>query len=1310
MTFSTYQSLPRIAAAQAMGAPEFDLIICDEAHRTTGVEAPGDSSSPFLLVHDRQSIRAKKRLYMTATARIYSTAASAKAKQKGYGVFSMDNEQDFGREFYRLSFGNAINKGILVDYKVLVCCVSSEEVLPLQKHVKDAESDISMHDISNIIAFWKALRGELFQQGYYGGDTKQVKLKHPLQRAIVFVNTIKHSKALKNEWAALVDHAILSLPSAAHGDALRCEVEHVDGSQNASLRKQKIAWLKTESDNCCRILSNARCLTEGVDVPALDAVMFLQPRRSQGDVVQAVGRVMRKAEGKDYGYILLPLIINKNATIANILEESSFEVIWSVLNALRSHDERFNALLNTIDLNENPTVPQLLIGPKHDFDTDTNKDLYTSSMEQLQFVLNDAFMDAFYTKLVEKCGNRQYWDLWAKDVAGIAQRLNEIIAHLLKQEGSALQHCFNGFLAELHLEINRSITKEQAISLISQHIITGPVFEALFAHYDFANSNPVAKALTEIVHLFSAQGLANEVHELKPFYESVRQRASTLDNTQARQRVLVELYEKFFKHAFPKDTEKLGIVYTPPEVVDFIICSADYIMRKELGRGLTDEGVHILDPFTGTGTFIARLLQSDLIAETDLPRKFAEELHANEIVLLAYYIAAINIEEAYHARQSEAGPYQPFPGTVFCDTFNLTQKTSLDFEVMEDNNNRRRHQQELPITVIIGNPPYSVGQQRVDDLNPNVNYPEIEQRIRQTYVAKSATRNIRSLYDSYKMAIRWASDRIGDEGVIAFVTNASFIEGNADSGLRACLSEEFDTIYCVHLRGNARTRGEQRRKEKDNVFGSGTRAPVAITLMVKKTKGQPQGCSLYFKDIGDYLTREEKLNMLSEAVSVAGIKDWQTIKPDRHHDWLQQRSTAYQRFLPVASKEAKAGKSTDAVFALYSNGLKTGRDNWMYNFSRAGLTKQTTKIVRAYDRVLKRLKTASTSASLEDQLARILQQEKLKIGWDRELKNQLKRFTSATDLPQSVRVSMYRPFVKQWLCFNPRFLQMTYQMPRIFPQVDSANRVICITGKGGMTDFSALMVDVVPDLGLMSAGQCFPLYRYDKVSPSSSRQRELTGINVNVARQDNIFDEAQQRFCRHYQDDSISKEDIFYYIYGIFHSPVFRFSYGNDLVKDLPRVPFAADFWGFSRAGRQLGDLHTGYERLAPYPLEMQNKPRQAGRRVAEPEAFYGVSKGRMKLEVGENTTNYGVLKINEFFKLAGIPQEAHQYKVNGRSPLEWLIARYHLPSAPDESGVIKDPNDWFSAHSTSLRDTIQRLVQMSVETVEIVNNLPPKI
>ena len=1280
VVFCTYHSLELIEKAQDDGAPAFDLIICDEAHRTTGIEHPTDSTSPFVLVHDKKRIQASKRLYMTATARLYTESAKTKAARHDIEVYSMDDPASYGPEFHRLQFSRAVEQNLLSDYKVVVLAMSEQHVdKTLQAHLASIGGEINLTDAAQIVGCWRALQNPENKRM----DNESIR---PLSRAIAFTNTILSSKRLQTYWDGIIEQAISLLPEDDQARALRCETRHVDGQHHALERKARIEWLKGTSDGTCRILSNARCLSEGIDVPALDAVLFMNPRRSQVDIVQAVGRAMRKSEGKEYGYIILPIVVPAGADPATVLDDNErFATVWGVLRALRSHDDRFEAEINQIDLNNTPTPRIIFSGDGfngHDF----------TDEPELLFPALDLPPGAIYAKIVEKCGDRKYWETWAKDVADIFARLVTRINGLLDDpENNTLLEWFGAFHDDLKESINESINRDDAIYMMAQHIITRPVFEALFEKYDFAGKNPVAQSLDSLNRDFGEFGLENETRDLSGFYESVQLRARGLDNSEARQRVLMELYEKFFATAMKKDAERLGIVYTPVEVVDFILASADRILRDQFDRSLSDDGVHVLDPFTGTGIFIVRLLQSKLIRGMDLNRKFLEELHANEIVLLAYYIAAIHIEEAFHGRLGADKSYQPFKGIVLTDTFNLhTDRTGFPKAWLPDNSERVERQQELPIQVVVGNPPWSVGQRSSADDNPNVDYPELKTRIAETYAEHSTATLKNSLYDTYKMAIRWASDRIGEQGIVAFVTNGSWIDGNADSGVRACLTKEFNTIYVLNLRGNQRTQGERSRMEGGKIFGQGSRAPVAITILVRNPNADHESCRILYHDIGDYLKREEKLSKLREAGSVSGIKNWHEISPDKHHDWIGKRDEAFQKLYPMGSKEAKAGKTNDSIFKLFSNGYKTSRDAYIYNFSHEACARNARAMVDDYWGALQEL-SAENQGSLE--LDEIVERHSSNVRWDQALEDNLKRKKSVKYSSDNIWKTQYRPFVKQHCYVEYVLVNRKYQMDRIFPTNESENRVICVPGVGSTKPFSVLVVDRMPDIQFMFNGQYLPRYRYER---RNEKQQNLLDDSNDVKHVDNISDTALRKFRVHYNDSTITKDAIFDYVYGILHDSMYRERFVSDLAKGLPRIPMASEFYAFADAGRALAKLHLEYETCEEYYLQTEIMQSRMLR-----EELYRITERKMRF-ADENKTS---LIVNDYVKLTGIPREAYKYQINGRTPIEWFIDRYRI-TRDSHSGIVNDPNDWFEKPE-DLISAFKRIVYLSLETVRIVEALP---
>lgn len=857
VVFSTYQSIEVIAKAQQQlikqnsKFAQFDLIICDEAHRTTGVSIAGEDESAFTKVHNNDFIKAKKRLYMTATPRLYDNETKSKAAQAEAILCSMDDTSLYGEEIYRIGFGEAVSLDLLTDYKVLILTLNEADVPPdIQKMIADDDNEIDLDDASKLIGCINALSKQVL------GDAGLILSSdpEPMKRAVAFCQSIKVSRKITNTFNTTAESYINSLPKEKKSKMVAMASEHIDGTMSAPRRDELLNWLKEETpQNNCRILTNVRCLSEGVDVPSLDAVLFLSARNSQVDVVQSVGRVMRKAEGKKYGYIIIPVIVPSAIEAEKALDDNKrYAVVWTVLNALRAHDDRFNATVNKIELNKKRPDQIIVGGSEYAFDGegnplpknyDPNDATGREFAEQLSIQF-EHLQNVVFAKMVNKVGDKRYWEQWAKNVAEIAERQIIRINKLITEDQNH-QQTFANFLAGLQKNINPSITQQEAVEMLSQHIITKPVFDALFSGYSFVQNNPISVSMQTMLDLLEEKTIDADTQTLAKFYESVKMRASDIDNAEGKQRIIIELYDKFFKTAFPKMVEKLGIVYTPVECVDFIIHSVNDILQKEFNRSLSDENIHILDPFTGTGTFITRLLQSGLISKEDLLRKYQNEIHANEIVLLAYYIAAVNIENAFHDAYSPPSEglgeaYIPFDGICLTDTFQLGETDHADkifTEMFPQNSERVNKQKKAPLRIIIGNPPYSIGQKSANDNAQNQSYPKLDSDIAKTYAAASNAGLNKSLYDAYIKAFRWSSDRLDENGgIICFISNGAWLDGNSTDGFRKSLEKEFSSIYVFNLRGNARTQGELRQKESGNVFGGGSRTPISITLLVKKPK------------------------------------------------------------------------------------------------------------------------------------------------------------------------------------------------------------------------------------------------------------------------------------------------------------------------------------------------------------------------------------------------------------------------------------------------------------------------------------------
>lgn len=1291
VVFSTYQSIDVVRQAQAMGdVPAFDLVIADEAHRTTGAMLQGEEQSHFTKVHDQRIIKAKKRLYMTATPRLYSDEQVARAVDKEAVLWSMDDTDYYGEELHRLNFGESVSKGLLSDYKVMILAVDEKYISKaVQRLLADEDNELTLDDAVKIVGCWNGLAKRTSTHD----DEDTPANTQPMKRAVAFAGNIKASKKIAEMFTNIVD--VYTEETGEDEDLLNCEAEHVDGTFNVLLRNHRLDWLKAPTpDNTCRILTNARCLSEGVDVPSLDAVMFLQPRDSEIDIVQAVGRVMRKAPGKEYGYVILPIGVPAGLSPEQALSDNKkYRVVWQVLQALRAHDERFDSTINKLELNKKKPGQIDVIGvggDSQDRDSDSTEvqDTLAFSMENI-----GEWRDAIYARIVDKVGTRKYWESWAKDVADIAERHVTRIESILEAGDPTHLDTFEKFLQGLQRNLNPSIGRADAIEMLSQHLITKPVFEALFDSYSFVQQNPVSIAMQKMVDALDGQALEKETQTLDKFYESVRLRASGIDNAEGKQRIVIELYDKFFRTAFPRMAERLGIVYTPIEVVDYILKSANHALKSEFGKTLSDEGVHILDPFTGTGTFLVRLIQSGLIKLEDLPRKYQHELHANEIVLLAYYIAAINIEEAYH--EQTGWQYEPFEGIVLTDTFQLTEdpakgQTMTIGKVLPENSERAAKQKSLPITVIVGNPPYSAKQESANDTNQNLAYPLLDSRIESTYAGQSTAANKNSLYDSYIRGIRWASDRIGEKGIVCFVTNGGFIDGNAADGLRKTLIDEFSSLYVFNLRGNQRTSGETSRREGGKIFDSGSRATIAISLLVKNPAKDTPG-KLHYHDIGDYLSREEKLQTIQEQGSIAETP-WQSVAPNERHDWINQRGDKFQDFAPL-------NDAPNAVFRVRSRGVETSRDPWVYNSNKSKLEQNVRRMIDFYNTQLRQHSAAITAErTIADKLKRandLIDTDPTKIKWTSGLIADLARGRRAAFSGSNVGVGLYRPFFKAWVYYDPQ-LNHRYK-EQFYPTAHHTNIAIVTPGNGGSKGFSAFLTNVLPDLNSNEAGaQCFPLYYYEEAGSHQDSAFQETIVQDGYVRHDTITEATLDTYRSFYGATTITKEDIFYYVYGVLHSPEYRERFEADLKKELPRIPYAKDFHAFAQAGRELGELHVNYESAQKYPVTVSNTH-------SSPSSREALRVTKMRYSKKDDKSQ---LKFNSHITISDIPDAVHEYQVNGKSALEWIIDRYQV-TTDKKSGIKNDPNEW-SEDPSYILDLVQRIITVSVETVRIVRSLPP--
>ncbi len=877
---------------------------------------------------------------------------------------------------------------------------------------------------------------------------------------------------------------------------------------------------------------------------------------------------------------------------------------------------------------------------------------------------------------------------WQQAVEEFKAVVPELAAALLsliegeRRDNRVFIDAFGRFAGLCREAINPNISDQAVEEMLIQHLLTERIFRRVFDNPDFVARNVIAREIEEVARALTSQRFSRRefFRPLDRFYAAIETTAATIDDFSEKQGFLNTVYENFFQGFSVRVADTHGIVYTPQPIVDFMVRSVESLLRREFDRSLADAGVHLLDPFVGTGNFILRVMRhiQEMGKLSRLPDKYARELHCNEMLLLPYYIAAMNIEHEYYEL---TGQYAPFGGICLVDTFELAEDIQLSLFAPE-NSERAQSQQGQDITVIIGNPPYNVGQVNENDNNKNRTYRMMDARVRETYAQASKATNKNALADPYVKAMRWASDRIGEEGIVAFVTNNGFLDGVAFDGMRKCLADDFDAIYILDLSGNVR-KNPKLSGTTHNVFG--IQVGVSVNFFIKRrdkanAQAEPRLCSLeahstiFYARVDELWRKEEKYRYLDAKDQYRNI-EWQPITPDKRHTWLTEGLHAeFETFMPLGSREAKAakGEAVDVIFYTYSNGVQTSRDAWACNFNRDALTENMGRMIDFYnEQVFKWKGRGNQEANVDDFV--VYDDEKIK--WSSSLKQKLKGGQVAEFAEAKIRQSLYRPFTKMNLFFDRILTHGVFVFPSIFPtaQTETENRVIWLK-IGQEWPMFALMVNRIPDLLPQGGSQCFPFYTYDE-----------DGTN----RQENITDWALAQFRRQYSDDAIGKWDIFHSVYAILHHPRYRERYQANLKRDLPRLPFAPDFWTFAQAGARLAKIHVGYEETPAYPLNMTETSGQS--------LDWRVEK--MKLSRDKTQIRY-----NDFLILGGIPAKALRYRLGNRSALEWIIDQYRVKT-DRRSGIVNDPNR--ADDPQYIVNLIGKVISVSLETVEIVDSLP---
>ena len=861
-------------------------------------------------------------------------------------------------------------------------------------------------------------------------------------------------------------------------------------------------------------------------------------------------------------------------------------------------------------------------------------------------------------------------DEFKTQVPALGRGLAKLIQTQQKRDRQFRQ-AFVAFHEECRALINPNLTEAAVEEMLIQHILTERIFSTVFHNRDFTRRNIIAREIENVIDALTRQAFNRDafLQSLDGFYTAIEKTAATLTDFSQKQGFLNAVYEQFFQGFSVEVADTHGIVYTPQAVVNFMVESVEQILKTEFGRSLADKGVHIIDAFVGTGNFIVRIMQAlDKIALEEKYEANPPELHCNEVMLLPYYIASLNIEHEFY---EAIGRYVPFQGICLVDTFDLAE-TRQSMLFSQANSQRVENQKTAPMFVVIGNPPYNAAQSNDSDRNPNRKYEVMDKQVRDTYVADSSATNKSSLYDPYIKSLRWASDRVGKEGIVAVVTNNNFIDAIAADGMRKHLAADFSKILHINLKGNARTSGERRRKEGGNIFDDQVRVGVGISFFIKKADASEKPAEVWIYDIDDYLKAREKQQCLAQFGDYTQVP-MKRVTVDAKHTWRTEGlRTDFETFMPLGSKAAKQGKTEETLFRKFTRAVGTSRDAWACNFNRRVLAENMEQTIRFYNhQVFAWQQQTTPSAKVEDFVA----YDDTKISWSHSLKTHLQRGTVAEFAESKITESLYRPFTKTYLFFDRVMNNEGALFSSIFPTPESSdeNRVLCVSGIGNKSPFTVLMTKMIPGLGILGGDQCFPFYLYDE-----------DGTN----RRENITEWALAQYRAHYDDETITKWDIFHYLYGVLHHPGYRETYQANLRRDLPHIPFAPDFWTFAEAGAQLAELHLNYELLEEH---------QSLRVVANPSVPLNWRVGERKMRFSKDKT---ALHYNESLTIEGIPAETFDYRLGTRSAVEWVVERYRV-TTDKRSGIVNDPN--CADDAKAIVRLIGQVVSVSVKTVEIV-------
>lgn len=1462
--FCTYDSAARLAEAMAETGTVFDLLFCDEAHRTTGIERFSESAkkkdmSGWQMPTEDTHIPARKRVFMTATPKVFSKAAKDTAAQQERKVWDMGDPEIYGNTAFTLGFSTVVDKKLLSDYKVEIIQTRQGLVQDLlnkfwespraQTIDEKTRKSLDTGAAAQMVGLFKALTGGCEEGGI-------------LWKTIVYTNRIDASKAFAALFPLFSEH----LAAVAGKDVPRIAVEHVDGTMPATTRQRKLAFLDEAAiAGEIRILSNPDCLSEGVDVPTLDALCFLQPKGSTIKIVQSVGRVMRKAPLKKYGHVIVPTIIPAEVEdyTQYLRRDDHWKTTWALLRALRSHDDRLADELAKHELNSDYWPQQIRCHVvKDDLDTlliagsgksgvagggagaeteqgdkdrsgnksddgseidsgdsdgewsgagsgtrqpalnggDGDVEILTLDFENLLVeVPQEAYkllLQGLSVVTLEKVGERQYWEVWSKDAAVAYERILERITSYY-QQNQEFKGEIDRTVKDLKTTIGDRSTPEEILSILAQFQVIRPVFNALFGTSEYFEDSPLSAAMTDLADSVEILNLDAETHKLDSFYDSVVKRAEAIDRPEDRQELIKHLYEDFIGTAFPEEKRKYGVVYTPTEIVDFILRSVDWSLKEELGiaDGIASENVEVLDPFAGTGTFLVRLIQNpDLLPDDKLEHKFRHNLHSNEIMALPYWATEVNMEQAYQTRMP--GEYVPYENGVLVDTFTMAQpgsdQTALKFgsRATRENYERATRQDNKKITVIVGNPPWKMVEDNAEkEISVKKEYPYVCECIEETYGKFAKKVKKMALFDSYIMALRWASDRIGEHGVIGFVTNNGWLTGAAASGVRRVIEDEFAFAHVINLRGKIQNVPlEQKALEGANVFGVTVGVQIIILSKTAERK-QNEKAKIRYHDIVAISDASQKLGRLTQSQNIADpnkVLQWEILQCDKAGDWLEQGTVDWGQHSIMGDEDTKKFYSGEAMFGLYSNGLKSqmdyialssdaevacGNGELMAKEFNSHILNDTTPFESETKdqpfKWYKGMKDRLASHKQRDEFIQFTEEDiksvqakpflpqiavwHKKLNWSQYRLNDMFTTQSGVDLEgirsaasaasraqRAERSEQFASRVSGMLSStapSPASRQTctsTTEPLSASPDIVSRQLAISAAGVGTATGFRAIAHLLPPDLSLVEKTQCFPRYRLESPPESSlggGFEATADGNGVLHGQDcgdgtgrvwiDNILDSTLERYRAHYENDTIVKDDIFFYVYGILHHEGYRAKYKNDLKKELPRIPTAPNFRKFSEIGKSLAELHCDYDQLKGWDdgklkwelsdeakdylaLPLDQRPfidEQDPKTDAWLNPFYCEKKMRW-------TDNGATLKINNHITLQKIPPGAHTYKLAGKSPLE-IFAKEYYRKADKKTGIVNDRNLLFADNTENLLLRIRQLIQVGVETTQLLAELP---